>query len=123
MWQRKQTVFLLLAVILGVVTLSTRFYSWAMFIILLLASSIDLLTIFIYKQRMRQAALCVVSLFVYIAWYVALIVYSKQTAPDAAAFHLSWETVLPMVAAILTLMARKAIIADEKLVRAADRIR
>ena len=122
MWQRKQTVFLLLAVILGVVTLSMRFYSWAMFIILLLASSIDLLTIFIYKQRMRQAALCLVSLFVYIAWYVALIVYSKQTAPDAA-FHLSWETVLPMVAAILTLMARKAIIADEKLVRAADRIR
>ena len=92
------------------------------FVILLLASSIDLLTIFIYKQRMRQAALCLVSLFVYIAWYVALIVYSKQTAPDAA-FHLSWETVLPMVAAILTLMARKAIIADEKLVRAADRIR
>ena len=122
MWQRKQTVFLLLAVILGVVTLSTRFYSWAMFIILLLASSIDLLTIFIYKQRMRQAALLLGSLCVYIAWYVALIVYSKQTAPDAA-FHLSWETVLPMVAAILTLMARKAIIADEKLVRAADRIR
>ena len=123
MWQRKQTVFLLLAVILGVVTLSTRFYSWAMFIILLLASSIDLLTIFIYKQRMRQALLCVVSLFIYIAWYVALIVYSKQVAPDAVGFHLSWEVALPAVAAILTLMARKGIIADEKMVRAADRIR
>lgn len=123
MWQRKQTLFLLIAVILGVVTLSVRFYSWLMFGILLLASSIDLLTIFIYKQRMRQAVLCAVSLFVYMAWYVALVVYSKQVAPDAVAFHLSWEAVLPMVAAILTLMARKAIIADEKMVRAADRIR
>lgn len=123
MWQRKQTLFLLLAVVLGVVTLSVRFYSWLSFVLLLFASALDLYTIFIYKHRMRQAACCLVSVFACLAWYIALIVYSKQTAPDASQFQLVWSDVLPMVCAILTFMARKAIIADEKLVRAADRIR
>lgn len=123
MWQRKQTVFLLLAVILGVVALSMQFYSWVMFIILLFASSLDLYTIFIYKNRKRQALCCLVSVFAFVAWYIGLIVYSKQVAPDASQFQLAWSDVLPMVGAILTFMARKAILADEKLVRAADRIR
>lgn len=123
MWQRKQTVFLLLAVVLGVVALSMQFYSWVMFVILLFASSLDLYTIFLFKHRMRQAALCLVSAIAFMVWYVGLVVYSKQVSPDASQFHLAWTDCLPVICAILTIMARKAIIADEKLVRAADRIR
>jgi len=123
MWQRKQTVFLLLTVILGVLALSMHFYSWVMFGILLFASSLNLYTIFIYKRRIRQALLCMVSVFAYVAWYIALVVYSKQIAPDASHFQLLWTDALPAVCVVLTFMARKSILADEKLVRAADRIR
>ncbi len=123
MIQRKQTLFLLLAVVLGVVTLSMQFYSWVSFVILLFASSLSLYTIFLYKHRKRQAALCLVSMVACMLWYVALAVYSKQVAPDAASFHLVWTDVLPIICAILNLMARKSILADERLVRAADRIR
>ena len=94
-----------------------------LFVILLLASSISLYTIFIYKRRMLQALFCMVAMLLYIAWYIALIVVSKTLAPDAGDFHLSWVAVLPAVSAILCFMARKGVLADEKLVRAADRIR
>jgi len=123
MWQRKQTLFLLLAVILCVVTLSSHFYSWVQFLVLLFAAALNTLTIFLFKKRPLQALLCTVSLFVYVIWYVALIVFSKQTAPDASSFHLPWSAVWPVVCMILVVMARKAIMADEKLVRDSDRLR
>ena len=59
----------------------------------------------------------------YVAWYLALIVVSKMQAPDALNFHLDFPAALPPVSAILCFMARKGVLADEKLVRAADRIR
>lgn len=123
MWQRKQTIYLLLAVILSVVTLSSHFYSWLLFAVLLVAASDNLLTVFFFRNRPLQQTLCLSSLFVYLLWYVLLIVYSKQTAPDANDFQLPWTAVLPAVSLILTFMARKAIIADEKLVRDSNRLR
>ena len=72
---------------------------------------------------MRQAACCLVSILACLVWYIALIVYSKQVAPDAADFQLAVSDAIPAVCAILNLMARKAIIADEKLVKSMDRIR
>jgi hypothetical protein len=123
MWQRKQTVFLLLSAIVAVVALSVYFYSWVMFGLLLLAASVNIYTIFLFLRRPLQARLCVISMCCYVFWYVALIVYSKQVSPDASQFHLPWSSVLPMVSAILTAMARKGILADEKMVRAADRLR
>jgi hypothetical protein len=150
MIQRKQTVFLLLAVILYLVTLSmpvacvvsqglttgrvycmlwldqagaAHFQCWPLFAILLLSAAVACYTIFIYKNRLRQALLCLVSMMLSLLWYVALIVVSKTLAPDAAEFQLAWPAVLPAVSVILTFMARKGILADEKLVRAADRLR
>ncbi len=123
MWQRKQTVFLLLSAIVAVVALSVYFYSWVMFGLLLLAASVNIYTIFLFLRRPLQARLCVISMCCYVFWYVALIVYSKQVSPDASQFHLPWSSVLPIVSAILTAMARKGILADEKMVRAADRLR
>lgn len=63
---------------------------------------------------MTQAKLCLLGLFVIFAWYVLLAVYQGYvTTIDS----------LPMVNAILIFLARRGILADEKLVRAADRIR
>ena len=150
MIQRKQTLFLLVAAILGVITLSlpiatvtdqgltvsqiynllwldsqhvAHFGVWPLFAILLLASALSLYTIFIYRRRPLQATLCLGAMALYVAWYLALIVVSKMQAPDALNFHLDFPAALPVVSAILCFMARKGVLADEKLVRAADRIR
>lgn len=154
MIQRKQTVFLLLAAILGVVAMSlpiasvmaeglrtasvyslmwvdttpaahfaAHYSTWPLFAMLLLASSVAVYSIFLYRRRLLQARLCVVSLLLYVAWYIGLVVVSKSLAPDAQDFNLSIVAALPAVSAILCLMARNGILADEKLVRAADRLR
>lgn len=116
MIQRIQSVYLLVAVILGMVF----FLAWPLFIIQMFASAVSLITIFLYKKRPRQAALCLVSIFANIVWYIVLAVLIQQ---GQQAETLPLTACLPLIAAILCFMARRAILADEKLVRAADRIR
>ncbi len=116
MIQRKQTLFLLVAVILGMV----HFQAWLLFIIQMLASAVSLYAIFLFKKRKIQATLCLVSIVVNLAWYIALAVLIQNgQLPE----QLPWTACLPMIATILCFLARRAVIADEKLVRAADRIR
>jgi hypothetical protein len=64
-----------------------------------------------------------VNIFIMVLWFLSMIVVSKQLAPDAMNFHLEMASSFPAVVAILLFMARKGILADERLVRAADRIR
>jgi len=123
MIQRKQSVFLALAVLLGIVYMSMQFYSWPLLAILIVASAINLYAIFAFQRRMFQARLCLVSLLLYVVWYIALIVYSKQVAPDAADFQLEPIDAFPAICIVLTFMARKAIIADEKWLKKMDRLR
>ena len=116
MIQRKQTLFLLVAVILGMV----HFQSWILFGMQILASSISLIAIFLFKRRPLQASLCMVAMFVNLLWYVALaVLINMGKLPEA----LPMTACLPIIAAIFCLLARRGIIADEKLVRAADRLR
>lgn len=116
MIQRKQTLFLLAAVIVDMVHL----LDWPLFIIQMFASAICLYTIFLYKQRKRQAAFCLVGIVANLIWYLVLAVLIHQGRLSES---LPLTACLPIVAAILCFLARKGILADEKLVRAADRIR
>ncbi len=116
MIQRKQTVFLLIAFILGVV----HFQGWVLFAIQIVACVLSAYSIFLYKNRKRQASFCLVCVFVNLAWYIALAVLIQQGKfPE----QLPIEACLPLIAAIFCFLARKGVLADEKLVRAADRIR
>ncbi len=116
MIQRKQTIYLLVAAILGMF----YFLAWPLFVVQMLSSVLSVYTIFIYKQRLRQAKLCLINIFINLAWYVALAVLIQR---GILSENIPWEACMPMIVAILCFMARKAIIADEKLVKAADRIR
>ena len=78
------------------------------------SAALSAYTIFLYRRRMVQARFCLVGLFVIFAWYIGIAVME-----GVAGFVES----LPMVNAILIFLARKGILDDEKLVRAADRIR
>ncbi len=116
MIQRKQTLFLLVAVVLGMIF----FLSWPLLFIQMLASALSLFTIFIYKKRLLQAKLCLGCILINLIWYVVLAILIQQGKLPG---QLPMTAALPMVAAILCLMARKGILADEKLVRSMDRIR
>ncbi len=153
MWQRKQTIFLALAVILTVVCLSMQigafeaagikvakvfnlwytdplgnhhFDVWPLFAILLPTAGLGAYTIFIYHNRKVQALFCALNALLIVGWYACFFVVSQTVGDkswDAVSFQPSWPVVLPAVALILYMMARRAILSDEKLVRSLDRIR
>lgn len=149
MIQRKQSVFLFLALVavvgclmlpigafeptgMGVSTVMTNFgavgkgvFTWALALcfVLLLTCPITLWAIFAFKNRKKQAKLCGINIFLLLVWYVLAGIYCYAIGIENTTFHLAFAACLPLVAIILQFMARKAIIADEKLVRSADRIR
>jgi len=148
MIQRKQTLFLLLAFVLTLVCMSTQvgtllhesgsvaariynlwltdgqgghsFASVPLFVALLISALIQVVTIFLYHKRKLQATLCLVAMLMDVVWYVLLAVLPQQTG---GMLQVEWPAVLPAVSIILTFMARKGVLADEKLVRSLDRIR
>lgn len=150
MIQRKQTLFLLIALILTVCCMSMSiggynhglglegkmynlwitnatggrdFSVWALFAILLITCPINLTAIFTYHNRMVQSRFCMFNILLIIGWYIVFAVFILGLKKENGMVYFTPACVFPLVSLILYAMARKAIIADEKLVRAADRIR
>lgn len=149
MIQRKQTVFLLLALAavvaclmmpvgfyeplamggnLYVTCFSTRglaepSFNYGLFATLLLACPVTLWAVFAFKNRKFQARLCTVNMLLMVAWYAFYALKAFVDVVPETSFKPLFASCLPFVALILYVLARKGIIADEKLVRAADRIR
>lgn len=123
MIQRKQSVFLLLAAILGVLII-VNYPMWPLFLLVLVASSLSIFTIFKFKRRPLQARLSVLAAVLFLLWYPAVLLVNKFMMPSGLQFDMVnvWGA-LPAVSAILCILARKGIMDDERLVRAADRIR
>ena len=123
MIQRKQSVFLLLAAILGVLII-VNYPMWPLFLLSLVASSLSIFTIFKFKRRLLQARLCVLTTVLFLLWYPAVLLVNKFMMPSGLQFDvLNVWGALPLISAILCILARKGIMDDERLVRAADRIR
>lgn len=152
MIQRKQTIFLLIAVILTIVCLclplgnfieessigkSTTMYNlwmvatdgshdcsiWVLFAILLTTCPIALIAIFMYHNRIVQSRFCMFNMLLVLGWYAVYAVFVLNFKENLGQFRLSYTSVFPALSMILYFMARKAILADEALVRATDRIR
>lgn len=95
-------------------------------LLIILVSAIlnTVFTIFMYVNRKRQAKLCILSILLLVAWYIYYGACSLMLTDDYnASFSIRFNAALPLVSLILIWMARKAILADEALVKAADRIR
>ena len=152
MIQRKQTLYLMAAIILTVMCLSMQigsfrvaglevarvynlwytalgqhhFDTWPLMAILLPTVALATYTIFLYHNRKAQALFCALNALLIVGWYVCYFVVG-QTVGDKSwgtvDFRPTWPAVLPAIAFIFYLMARHAIKADEKLVRSMDRIR
>lgn len=107
----------------------THYFSFAtvpLFVVLLLTAALGVYTVFVYRNRIIQARFCMFNMLLLVGWYIVYIVYRYiliegggkpvDFTPSVAAFF-------PAVSFILYLLARRGVLADEKLVRAADRIR
>ena len=103
------------------------FRTWPLFAVLVFSSAIGFCNIFLFRNRKMQARICLFNVLLVVGWYILYAVFSQLlTSPEAldgVVFQPAVAAFLPAVAVILYVMARRAILADEKLVRAADRIR
>ncbi len=104
-----------------------HYSTWPLFAVLVLSSAIGLCNIFLFQNRKMQARICQFNMLLVLGWYILFAVFSQTLGNVADMIDLTFRpeiaAALPCVSTILYLMARHAILADEKLVRAADRIR
>lgn len=151
MLQRIQTVYMALAVILLVLCccmplatfepagmgLSSVMYSLVLIngdgaiesympatllVLVVIAEILSVYAMLGYKNRRSQILFCSFAVcfeLLWIAAYAALVYFLKADATP----HLAIAASFPLIAVLLTLMARRAIKKDEELVRSADRIR
>lgn len=150
MIQRKQTIFLMLSVIVGLICLclplatlqpkgmgadvvmtnlwivqadgTKQFNVSALFALLLLTNSLQVFTIFDFRNRKRQIKLCTLAFLLLLGW-CGVYAYFTFCAFEGYDLHRNITAILPVVSIVLVLMARQSIAADEELVRSADRIR
>lgn len=101
----------------------TDFSYLPLFIVLVIPTVVALVAIFLYRNRPLQARLCSFNLFLLLVWMVLFVYYKYYDLTDIGALRQSWSSMLPFISAIFNYMAFKGIRADERLVRAADRIR
>jgi len=95
-----------------------------LFIVLLITCPISIKSVFSYNNRLFQSKLCLINIMLFALWHVLYVISFLYAGPNEGyAFHGSLGASFPAVSLILCAMARKAILDDEKLVRAADRIR
>ena len=139
MIQRIQTVYLLLAVIAAFVALTqpvallvpdtigeniAMYNNIPLYVVLLLACTVEVFSILLYKNRLRQLHWTATALILIVLWYATYgIVVGYKCQELECHWDFKWAMLLPFVSFVLVYMARRAIKADERLVRSADRLR
>ena len=97
---------------------------WGLLVTTLLIPVLALVDIFLYKKRILQARLNIFTVLLCIGYYGVLAIYIWLAKMSLGAdWHILPCASFPLLCMILTLMATRAILKDEALVRAADRIR
>jgi len=119
MWQRIQTLYMLVAlVLLGIATANS---SYIPFIVLLsLGAACNLLPLFCFKHRMLQLRCLIFGAVVLLCLQVWML-YVYFSAPAGTLFN--WSTVVPVICVILDALAARGVLQDELLVRSSSRLR
>ena len=100
-------------------------YLYSVFAIMLFVSAvISVVAIILFKNRGKQMRLCNWAVFVILIYYIARYscIISISNKCDYT-FNVNVSDFFPLIALVLIVMARVAINKDDKLVKAADRIR
>lgn len=104
--------------------------TWPLTALTLLAGAVALLSIFLFRKRMLQIRLCAVNIVLLLGLQVMLPLLGRALrathfVENADGLMQQWHlpAVFPLVGAILTFLALRAIGRDEALVRSLDRLR
>lgn len=127
MWQRIQTLYLLLATGL-VVSLFFCMKAgdipftdyWPYLVLLIVTGFLQVMALTTYKHRVFQMRTAVLSAIILVG-FQGWLVYDFISTHNDPVFHVT--AVFPIVAVILDFLAARSILADELLVRSADRLR
>lgn len=101
-------------------------YSAALFVVLILAGIVMILSLFGYENRVRQMRWTMLSCILLVLYYLSFIgfaVYYGKTRYAGAHFQIEFYACFPILSFILNLLAYWRIRHDEQMVRSADRIR
>ena len=110
----------------GSYLLSSRGGSWALFVILLIESTLSFLNIFLFKYRALQMRVCTFCMILLVGWYATYAFfawYFLDAFYTEVTFRVAVWASLPCVSIILLYLAFRGILKDEKLVRSLDRLR
>ncbi|MCD8304177.1 MAG: DUF4293 domain-containing protein [Prevotellaceae bacterium] len=150
MIQRVQTLYLLLAAVLQTVCLCrpvglflgedgellSRLFNlwtssedgthslapWALFAILLIAATLTLISVFLFRTRALQMRAVSLSMVLLVGYYAYLVVFVWLHL-EGVSYRPTVATALPLVSIILLFLAFRGILKDELLVRSLDRLR
>ena len=151
MIQRKQSVYLLISVILSAVCMflpigkfisenmgadstlyniaikgmdgSVDYVVCILFVLLLISTVSSLLNIFLYKNRKIQSKICKANMLVLVVWYAAYVYFAFAGGGEGTEFSFGTAAVMPFFAIIAQILANNGIRSDEELIRSMDRIR
>ena len=97
---------------------------WGLLVTTILIPIMALIDIFLFKKRILQARLNIFTVFLCLCYYGVLAIYIWLAKMSLGfEWHLMPWASFPLISLVLTLMATRAILKDEALVRAADRLR
>lgn len=105
---------------------------WCMGILLILVIFLTGMSILLFRKRMRQLRLVILSTILLVGYVAAYAVFAyyyhanvEQVALNSVAptFHVKFAAVLPVLSIVLNCLAIQGIRKDEALVRSLDRLR
>ena len=97
---------------------------WGLTAISMVVAVFSLITIFSYKNRIKQIRYCVINMLFMVSYYAFLLFYIWSACNRLHTdWHLKLTTVFPIVNLILNFLTIGAIGKDENLVKSADRLR
>ncbi len=128
MIQRIQTVYLLLCIILTVLCMyfecTAENHPWALTTVMGISGVLELLGIFMFRQRALQMRVCTFCIILLVGWYAMLVGFAYLYGDGLVGDYRPrlWAAI-PAINAILLYMAFRGILHDELLVRSLDRLR
>ena len=100
------------------------FKPWALFVLLLIPSTLIFLSIFMFRRRAIQMRICVFNIILLVGWYICYGVFAYILGGVfEAKFRPSIMAAIPFASIILLYLAFRGILKDELLVRSLDRLR
>ncbi|MCD8266471.1 MAG: DUF4293 domain-containing protein [Prevotellaceae bacterium] len=95
---------------------------WALFAILLIATTLTLISIFLFRTRALQMRAVSLSIVLLVGYYAYLVVFVWLHS-EGVSFRPTISAALPLCSLILLYLAFRGILKDELLIRSLDRLR